>query len=862
MRMLRLVLGSFALALLAFAGPDAIGAPIPKGGICPAPDRAKCLTKGYLETSCGREHAKTCKPFIDDALKSYSARPDAVKAKVLSPKGDDIPRDLKDGNYYPYAGPKRGRALSVKGTNALGRSGLSLVPKLGVTAEQAAGHLRNPSWESNGKVTSCAEYAYEKLYDWSRFVDATAGCRGDQGCEVDVAFLPGTPGIARRKLRDKMGGEIGNVQFLDNRKAFMKNDFFAFGKRLVYAGGPSGVAQTPELQQLEAALDAGKQYYSLGCKARCNDRSFGDEWSFHEKMRATTKSVSKEEFDEYERRRAELRHLVALHNAAVQKEVGNPKVDIRERAPELPFDVVTNDPFERYDLMKGFDAKARAFAPNVLKQLGPARLKTLPGAGIETVPVATPVQGAFAPARDDASPIGVLAAPLPGGTGPRLPTKPKPTGVRRPSGLPLSECTKSAFDKAKVEIHEVIGVGPVSCRLGKFLREEWARKAAGQKSCLDLDNRDCDWSPQIFKARFSNSDRFLTESQRAQNECMMWTNDSITDKKDIAAVDAYIVEIKKTISAALIELAPYRETGGTAGQKFGDQLGDAQFEGDKDWFAGGYDYDLRWSVDPIKKTGPAANDPVCDLRGNFRAAAGVDVWLLKNDISIVDALAQADVNVPNPAKNNERSTHVVSHLTILGKDVYDDVDEYFAMVFEPVIKPAVLFSLPSPKPQWTVMVGPVPITGSAWGELTMGANLRLEGVLKSQTCSADNITFGGIGFFMPWLSIDGRAQVGVGISGLLSAGVRATLNLLTLGIPVDVSLLVNMKKIAGETQAALAFKAAMDLTLGSLSGSVSLYLEFLMFTEEFELFSWNGVGPATIPLMPPLDAELPIVGMK
>ncbi|HWB79673.1 MAG TPA: hypothetical protein VG755_32140 [Nannocystaceae bacterium] len=860
MRILQLVLGSFAIALLASAGPRAVGAPIPKGAICPTPDRDKCLTKGYLATNCGREHAKTCEPFIDAALKTYSARPDAVKTKVLSPKGDDIPKNLHDGNYYPYTGPKRGRGVSVKGVNALSRSGLSLVPKLGITAEQAAEHMRNPAWEKNGKVTSCAEYAYEKLYDWSRFVDATAGCRGDQGCEVDVAFLPGTPGIARRKLHDKLGGEIGNVQFLDNKRAFMKNDFFAFGKRLVYAGGPSGVAQTPELAQLEAALAAGKQYYSLGCKGRCNDRSFSDEWAFHEKMRANTKSLSTEELAEYERRRAELRKLVALHNAAVQKEIGDPTVDVKERAPELPFDLVTNDPFERYDIMKGYDVKARAVAPNVLKQIGPVRLKTMPGAGIETVPVAQPMQGALSPAM---APTAVLAAPLPRGGGPRVPPKPAPTGIGRQAGkIAVSECTKAAFDKAKVEIHEVVGVGPISCRLGKLLREEWARKAAGQKSCLDIDNRDCDWSPQIFKARFANSDRFLSEAQKAQNECLMWTNDSITDKKDIVAVEAYIVEIKKTILAAMIKLAPYRESGGTAGQKFGDQLGDAQFEGDKDWFAGGYDYDLRWSVDPIKKTGPAANDPVCDLRGNFRAAAGVDVWLLKNDISIVDALAQADVNVPNPAKNNERSTHVVSHLTILGKDVYDDVDEYFAMVFEPPIKPTVLFSLPSPKPQWTVMVGPVPITGSAWGELTMGANLRLEGVLKSQTCSADNITFGGIGFFMPWLSIDGRAQVGVGISGLLSAGVRATLNLLTLGIPVDVSLLVNMKKIAGETQAVLAFKAAMDLTLGSLSGSVSLYLEFLMFTEEFELFAWNGVGPATIPLMPPLDAELPIVGMK
>jgi len=860
------LLGLFGLSLAAVSGlaitgsatamaPARPASKVPSGkaprtapGPCAKPGKTTCLTKGYLETACGIELAQDCKAFVLAGLESNPARASAPTVKMLRPDKTEIPADLRTGAKYRYTGPKPGRQLSIDAAHALGKSPLKgPPPKIGVSAEDAAKFHRTPAWDANGeKITSCAEYGYEKLYDWSRFVDATAACKGDQGCQVDVAFLPTTPGIARRKLRRKDGKELVPQPYFARTKTFTKNDFFSFGTRLVYAGGPKGVEKTAELEALEAALAKGKLYYQLGCTSGCKSTQFKDEWAFHEQMRVRTKTTSQAELDEYERRKAKLRELVALYDAAVREELSViDKLPI-EAGLELPFDVLMVDPFTRYDKMQQMDDVARSGAARALKKLSPAVIQKMPSAGVDALPIpqAGGAQGAMAPHRSMAT--SVLAAPVA-----------KPGAM--PGGTPtlVVKCTKASFEAAGVPIHEVVGSGPISCRIGQLLREEWARKGKGQKSCLDLGNDECDWSPAIFHARFIDKPTYLDQQQRAELDCAQWTGGTLTNKNNLKAVEDYIKEMKAAVTAEIVKLAPYKMAPGPVGKKFGDTLAESEYEGDKDWFAGGYDYTLGWSVEPLEKT-QAGN--VCRLAGNLTAAAGVDAWVLGGEVSVVDALAKADVNAKHP-QTKKWSTHVVSHLRILGIQLFTPVDEYYAQAWtESFSKLGV--KVPNPAPSFTVWIGPVPVTGAGWGELMYGADFKLEGVLESPTCSANDITFGARSNFTPWLRVDGRAQVGIGISGLVSAGVRAKLNLITLGIPVDVSLLTKMKSVAQEVQASLAFDATMSLTLGTLAGSMSLYLEFLMFTEEFELFAWNGIGPATIPLIPPLKAELALVGMK
>jgi hypothetical protein len=868
--MITTVLGISLATLAAPRGPDAR---VPAAA-CAIPNAAQCLTPGYLDSTCGRERAQTCKPHVLAGLESNPARASAPKVKMLKPGGSDIPADLAEGARYGYAGPKQGRGMKRRAKNVLSATALTGPQRSDVKAANAAKFHRNPAWDSNGEpIASCAEYGYELTYDWSRFVDAAGACKGDGKCVVDVAFFKSTPGIARRKLKRRDGKELTPQIYVSNGHSFSKNEFFGLGSRMVYAGGPGGVVDTPELQALAAELDKGAMFYQLGCNPRrgkCKPSAFGDEWDFHEQLREATKSVSDAEFAEYARRKAKMRELLAAHDAAVRDEL-----DVMDKVPGkahrkvLPFDMVTADPFTRFETIQRMDAQGRKAAQRVIDKIGAPALGKLPGAGIKTVPVPAAAGGAqgaldlgrwWDEPRDGADEstsmpaLGVLAAPKP----------PKPAaggGAAPPSAAAskakMDSCTAAAFKKAGISISEALGVGPISCQIGALLREEWARKGRGQKSCLDIANPDCDWSPAMFHARFVDRENYFEQQQRAQNECVLWTNDQFPVKADLTAMQDHIKALKKAVTTELVKLAPYNKGAGAKGKKFGDDLDDSEVEGDKDWFAMGYDYNLGWEVEPIEKTAQGA---VCDLRGELRAGAGVDAWFLGGEVSVVDALGKARVNVEHPT-TKKKSTRVVSHLRILGMDIFSPVDEYYAQAWtesidEPVAK------IPTPAPQFTVFIGPVPVTGAAWGELGLGADFAVKGVLKSQTCSADDVTFGAEGSFIPWVKLDARAQVGVGISGLLSAGVRATLNLITLRVPVEVSLLARLKDVAGQMQAALKFHAEMSMTLGTLSGAISLYLEFLFFTEEFELFSWQGIGPATIPLMPPLEAELPLVGMK
>jgi hypothetical protein len=159
------------------------------------------------------------------------------------------------------------------------------------------------------------------------------------------------------------------------------------------------------------------------------------------------------------------------------------------------------------------------------------------------------------------------------------------------------------------------------------------------------------------------------------------------------------------------------------------------------------------------------------------------------------------------------------------------------------------------------MAGPVPITGAAWGELMYGANLRFSTKAPSG-CNPADPSFGLGAAFVPFFMANARAQVGVGISGIVSAGVRGTVNLITLGLPFTVNLQQRIKQVSGESMPHLDFDLGLGLELASLSGRISLYLEFLFFEEEWELFRWRGVGPASVDLMPKLAASMALVGMQ
>lgn len=886
------------------------------------PTKKQCLAPRYLDSPCGIKFKRTCKPFIENGLAELYTSSPLEPVPMLRANRHDIPADLKDGKVWEYTGPKKssliGRYSKLKtltgkfatkaksklnvaahfapgtdgararrlakpwkptnlGTfkkklshawlvadNIFARTGLTRPPAGTVDPNVAKNAHRNPAWEANGEeLASCEEYGYEKIYDWARFTDSMAACGGDHHCQMEVAYLPATPGIVGRKLRSRDGKQLAQ-ELQPNGIAFTrwpKNDMFALGPKFARAAGKHGLPPNSDIEELVAALKQGERFYDIG-PAESGPRGFKDIWEFHRKLYQRNKTLSKAEFEEYEARKAKFRELVSQWSVAAKAEEKRLVKLLSEQHMWVdPLDTLTADPFERVGLMRDMMRSANKRVRRLRKRR-PGLFKKLNGAGTINQPVMPSAQSGpkagIGMRSDPTLPLGIMASmtkPLRGAAArKRAGGRSKRNIGDRVLKLSPYSCAAKNFDS----ILESAGIGPASCRIGRFLREEWVRKKRGQKSCLDLGNDDCDWSPSMFEARVARSAGYLRNQNEAETRCLDYTGDSFSSPpSNIAQMEEYINETAKQAGAALRALRPYEQAKGAHGKRWGRNWTDRDHFGDKDWFAAGYDYDLGWDVTPV-----ASNDnTVCQIGGGARGGFGVDAWFIKQKIEVVDGLATADYN-----RNADKKTQLHAHLRVLSRDLIGDsdgVDATFVGAWESKPKRKKIQIPAGVKPSFTFMAGPVPITGAAWGEFFYG--VKFNASLVSETnpnCDLQAVKFGATAGFIPELGLNAKAQVGVGISGLLSAGVRGLVNLVTIGVPVKGSFETVATQVAGLTQQRLDFELDVQLSLETLSGWLAIYVEALLYEEEFVLFRWNGVGPETISLLgQPLEASLPVAVM-
>jgi len=255
------------------------------------------------------------------------------------------------------------------------------------------------------------------------------------------------------------------------------------------------------------------------------------------------------------------------------------------------------------------------------------------------------------------------------------------------------------------------------------------------------------------------------------------------------------------------------------------------------------------------------------LSNVWRHAVDADAWVRANEI--------------NPAtKKPNGEMRYESHLLIANEELFaepnnpsykangykkydpNDKSTYGSFPLNHVYRPPPTMDvIPSPKLQVTVMAGPVPITGAAWVELFFGAGFEASANFAKECTSAagdDLKLFEAKVAFVPMAGLDGAMSVGVGIGGIASAGVRGNVNLITVALPLHARAFL----APGANQMVdLGFDMGGDLTLSTLSGRVSLYVEFLFYEEEFELFRWSGLGPETVPLFTAVSEKLPLFSL-
>ena len=824
---------------------------------CPTPDAAKCVSKGYIESSCGLKHQSICEPHVTAAMEAHYKASSAPTLPMLAPNKREMPADLKQGKYFAYA-PKK--TLSKSHTDVgkvyrkvgdpvrpyVGMSSAELPPvdRVGsVAPATAAAYHREPSWDANGdRVESCAEFAYERSYDVVRFIDAASACRGDRECVFAVAYMNSTPGIAKRKLVDTSGKDLPKLALANG--TFPKNDMFAFGSRFVRANGLTPMTPTQSMLDLEAALQSGEKWYEIGsCNGnKCSTRKFQDEWRWHEHLHQATANVSQAEREEYEARRAEFRMLIEQWAAAVDKEHS---MLMQEEVADivLPFDMRAHDPFERYEFEHQYIERSNNQLKQVKKRFGDEILeKNLQDAMQQVVGASTYSAPTVA--------AGLLASPAPQPAGSSSPTtkdSSKKPSKKQSNNKQLSQCLRA--DGWGLEMH---GGGKLSCKIGEFLRNEWARKEAGQRSCLDLGNPGCDWRLEMFEASVLDQLPLLDRQIADERHCKAWQDGATFPADSVVQAQARLDANQEAFEEAWPVVKAYDRGTTSGGRRFGKDWTGGDYLGDKDWFAAGYDFDVGWDVASLEKDG---DGNVCELGGSLHANTGFDAWIIGGKVEVVDGAVRAESN-----QGGNGQVRFNAHLEMFDQSLFSTANEpndwKVAQSFSSDPTSGFGISLPVPKPRFDIYVG-VPISGQLWGELLFGSTLTMGGKASS-SCNASNPSFSIRGGYMPFFGAYGIGQVGVGIAGIVSAGIRASLTLITVGVPLEVGMTVQKK----QSKHVLTFDSTVSLVLATLAGRVSLYIEFLFYDEEWELFRWNGIGPMKAPLMAPLTVDVPLAGMK
>jgi hypothetical protein len=678
-----------------------------------------------------------------------------------------------------------------------------------------------------------------------------------------IANMNTTPGLAKHKLYAESGVLMDRQLSLPAGK-FPKNDLFVAGVdafiKVPKAAVANGMTMTnTELAALKSALKTGQEFYEIGlCSGgACNTtRRFADVWDWHRRLHDVTAALSQAETEEYERRRARFRALLEQWAAAVNHEKSIGAGMQLEPAVVLPFDMRAYDPFERYTHERAYIERGRDVRQLFKQRFGPEILEMPRDQALQQIKAKQQMQGARSPSGA-ATPVGVLAAPA------ATPAPPKPSGKVVPTTPPpnveaagwLADETVSKCLTGSDWGFEMTYEGPISCRIAEFLLGEWRRKAAGQKSCLDLGNPECDWTPQMFEAGVLDQVQRLDVQVADEEYCRAYLEpQTFVDDPNNGGLSTVLVVQKRLdatrdrVEKELKAVSKYLRPRTAKGQPLGKDWEGGDFLGDKNWFAAGYEYGLGWNVSPAEKTGDGR---VCKVEGAAHGEMGFDAWIVGNKIPVVDGAVRAEAKAGNGGE-----ARFNAHLEMMGQSVFNTDGWKLAQTFEPTDRTGWAVKIPPGlKPRFDIYVG-VPVSGQMWGELMFGSTLALGGA-GPNGCDPDSPRLAVGARYAPFFGAFGVGQVGVGIAGIASAGIRASLTLVMLGMPAEVDMQAHVKS----GKPVVSFGSELGLMLATLAGRVSLYVEFLMFDEEFELFRWKGWS-TQVPLMPRLTADVSLVGLK
>jgi hypothetical protein len=815
------------------------------------------------EKACKGKKGDACRDELKEPYKRHHEEIKQHRKQFAAHDEKRDPKGMVDGAYTPYTPPPASASAGSAGRSAADTF-VAFRDEDRTLAEAATGDpqafVARPKFTSDGPaVEDCEEYVYKKWWDWSRYEDATFACKSDLGCGYDVAKAR----LAHKVLRDSAGKELEPPtsawesppprpkQFPPLAGALPKNAFFALALPPVANGvDPVGEALPslkPELAELRALLDDGARWYAI--EASGGHEAFQDEWAWHDAMRGRTSAQPEELTEELDGRVQKLERLLA-RIAARSVDAGHGGHASRE-----PLDALGPDPF----------ARLQAFAD--LELFAARHERGLNAFDGDPAPSGPPSSRAHGAGR-------VL-----GGVAMKKGWRPDPQNPRRflctAEATPITLTIYGEATRERRETREASGVE--ECQAWNLLLDEWDRLKGGAGGCLDRAGVGCDWSLARFADRWVTPGHYVHERTHEWNRCQRvrgFVQLKKEDRKDLASFTAALERAEK-------EYEMWKKIPTVADSRplsFGDDRHAGATAGDKSKFAAGYEYDAGWELDPIalvKRAGPE-NGKVCQMSARAWGSFGAEGWLLGHKVMLVEAaswLVSNKWSAEHPL--GSRRTEFSAHFELLGVQLFKVPPQggkrydfknpeasgealvHDAMEFNQAVSggdgsPGNI-QIPDPAASATVLLGPVPVTISGAAGIRYGAKLQPHTHVP-EGCEKEIREMGVDLTFKPYVAVGGFVEGGVGIPGC-EVGIRADVTLLDLALPVTASLGLKEKR---DGKAEIDFGIGVDATLRSLGGKVSLAFDFLVLHELVELFSWKGVGPHKMEVVPTIGGSYPI----
>jgi hypothetical protein len=203
--------------LFVLGNAAALWAPAALADDCPTPTADQCSDKSYVESACGRAQLSTPSSACNQV---YAASYDtATRALPASALHDTMPPG-RPGDVVAAVSPEytfeahRAHGIdtqllgTMQRTQLLGslKNGQTAASDLQTQAELGQLAAKRQAWQANGnRVDSCAEYVYERYFDWNLYRDAADAVGANDRRAVEIAYDLGGPSIANRTLMSKSG---------------------------------------------------------------------------------------------------------------------------------------------------------------------------------------------------------------------------------------------------------------------------------------------------------------------------------------------------------------------------------------------------------------------------------------------------------------------------------------------------------------------------------------------------------------------------------------------------------------------------------------------------------------------------------